>query len=272
MFGMPTVRLSSAMLAGALFLPIADLHAGAAARNGPEAGLKIEQLTQAQRDSMPDNTGVTLRGGKQVTLGELRAIHARKQARFANAPRLGQSAGFTLGALSAAGRQGGSAGLRPIKELPPSKIKMVPMQNVPMAAADYRSYCNGADASGCLYIPGEESLNTLPGYNGYIFSFDELVTDAGVCRSEGGIMYYGSCAYPYPVVYRANFNPGTPPAGQQIGAGVTSRMNCAAPFMPSVDPRGAIQLNFPVAAGASALGGSGARPTYTCVVQVNVPQ
>ena len=258
--------------ASLLLMPVS--HNVAAAQNGPATSPKLEQLTPAQRDSMPANTGVTLRNGRQTTLGELRAIHARKQARFANAIKLGQSArsGLTPGAFSAGGNQGGLGGLKPLKELPPAKIKMVPMQNVPMAAADYRSFCNGADASGCLYIPGDEILNTLPGYNGYIFSFDELVTDSGVCRSEGGMIYYGSCAYPYPVTYRANFNPGTPPAGQQIGAGVTSKTNCGSPFMFSIDPKGAIQLNFPVQAGASILGDLGARPTYTCVVQVYVPR
>jgi hypothetical protein len=203
----------------------------------PAGALKIEQLSPAQRASMPDATKVTLKNGVVVTLGFLRALHVRRVARFAGALQLGKN--FTDKASPAVGK-----GDRNLLNAASPQLQQVPMKPILMGAADYRSFCAGAAASGCLYFPAGAFLGSIYGYTGYFFESDPLVTDANVCSQEGGVMYGGNCVYPYPVLYQENFNPGTPPPGQPIGAGVTSKVSCNQPFAAHVDPKGAIQMEF----------------------------
>jgi hypothetical protein len=230
----------------------------AAVADAPSAAtpLKIERLTAQQLNSMPGPTVLILQTGRKVSLQTLRGEHTARLARFANAGAL---------ALQLRGKMGSSSA--------PGYV-MVPMKLDPHGAADYQAFCGTVIASGCLYFPGPTGyFSHLPGQDqNLLFDYDPLITDPGVCKSQGGIIQTSNspagCAYGYPYTYTSQFNPGPVKPGQQIGSFIKSTQTCTPPVTVIVDHKGAIvmQGNF-AASNFNVVTPS----TLTCVVRVSVP-
>jgi len=230
----------------------------------PVAGpIKIESLTPAQRMNAPDSTMVTFQG-RTVSLGSLRAEQQHRMARLSSTPARAQF--------------GSSGAVQSDRALTETSLTvngtMVPMQAITFGAADYRSFCGAADASGCLYFPGLTKLKWI-GWIGLPDSvWDEapLMTDKAVCDSLGG--YMGGppgpgCAFPYPLKYKANFSPGLPPPGKKIGYGVSFTKSCTSPkFTVAVDPKGGMQMSHSDPAALTYSSGA----ATTCLVRVYVPK
>jgi hypothetical protein len=214
----------------------------------------IEQLTPAQRTSLPDGTNVKLPTGRVVTLGVLRLEHRKRVARFA---RLASSRPRT------------------VSKQPP-RGALVAMKPITSGPVDYKAFCNAAHASGCLWFPPStylgasgEAWGTVASRDAWV-DLDSLITDAKVCASEGGSESYYGCLYYYPASYHANFNPGPPPPGKAIGAGVTSTQQCSSTITAIVDQNGAIQISAP-APSPSALPIITGPTALSCVVSIYLP-
>jgi len=237
------------------------------------APLKIEALSAAQLASMPASTVVMLSTGRKVALDVLRQEHAARLVRFGQAAKLGSgiAAGLKPPLSESGARSGPSAPSNGPGVATLVGSAQVPMKPNPHAAADYQAFCKAAAASACLYFPGPTAaFRVIPGQDpNILYDSDPLVTDPGVCNSQGGIIQSGQnagCAYGYPYTYTSNFNPG-PASAQGIGSGVTSTSACNSPATVTVDPKGAI-----VMAGNFLEGTNSAIPaTLTCVVKVYVP-
>ncbi len=219
-------------------------------------GVSIESLTAQQRLTLPDATMVSLPNGRVVSLHILRAEHLARLARFGRGAPLG-----VLGSIVVT-------------------QKLVPMSPVTSGPVDYKLFCNAVKVSGCLYYPanahftyGEDSWD----------DYDPMVTDAGVCASEGGVPENG-CKYKYPRKQMSSFNPGMPPLGQPIGYGVTSTQNCTDGFYVALDPKGSLTMVAPAKliqgpqsdpddawAGFSETLNTGATPA-SCRVRIYVPK
>jgi hypothetical protein len=210
------------------------------------AVVNIEQLASAQLTKLPDDAMVKLKDGRTASLGMLRSEHLARVQRFTNAANLRQTAASMRAATliqtraTTANAQG-----RP--------VKMVPLQPIAGTPADYKSFCNATQASACFYLPPNTHFITnqhpynSKGQKISAFDADPLIKDPSICQSEDGSMWSLAgpvdCIYTYPLSYTANFDPGPPPPGQPIGAGVTSAQQCDAAFSVTVDPHGAIQIN-----------------------------
>ncbi|MFI4973923.1 MAG: hypothetical protein ACHP84_05220 [Caulobacterales bacterium] len=151
------------------------------------------------------------------------------------------------------------------------------MKPVTQGPLDYRAFCNAAHASGCLWFPpapanefGGPGLNSPYGTPNVWVDIDPLITDAKLCASEGGSEGSEGCSLAYPAAYASSFNPGAPPPGQEIGAGVTWDQTCSAEITTTVDLHGAIQLAAPVAAGIGHIWNNGPA-VQSCVVRVYLP-
>jgi hypothetical protein len=222
------------------------------ATTGP---LKIERLSSAQLVSMPAATIVVLQTGRRVSLGDLRAEHTARLARFANARTL-------------------ALRMRPKQLTGGTGYALVTMTVDPHGAADYQAFCQAAAASGCLYFPGPAGyFSHLAGQKpNLLFDYDPLVTDPGVCGSQGGIIVSANspagCAYGYPYTYSSNFNPGPTLPGHAIGAFIKVQQTCTPPVSVNVDHNGAIAMQ-----GNFAASGSDVVTTsmLTCAVWVSAP-
>lgn len=224
---------------------------------GTKAGARlIEELTPAQRNSLPDGTKVKFKSGRVSTLGVLRFEHRMRVERFDRA----------------ASSQPG------IVHEPAQHGALVAMKAITTGPLDYKSFCNAAHASGCLWFPPSPSNpDGIPpgvispyGTPNVWVDEDAFVTDAKLCESEGGSEASDGCYYEYPASYDGAFNPGTPRPGQPIGTGVTSAQECSSKITVTVDPHGAVQIAAPVAAGTGHLWNTGAAPV-SCVVKVYLP-
>jgi hypothetical protein len=228
----------------------------------------IESLSAAQRASLPDATLVTVtfaKTSRTVSLGTLRSEHQLRLQRFANAAK--------LGALVKAPKQNRRPG-EVLKHLVPMNYSLARFNFVAGGKSDYPgplpadflAFCKAAVATGCLYFPSGVRLYSVP-YSGGLTDADVLVTDAQLCKSEGGFeTQTPSCVYAYPINYYLSFNPGAPTAQ---GYNVTSSASCPLPpfAKPIVDPHGALALaavNIPYPWTLTAVA--------TCVVRVFVPR
>ncbi len=234
-------------------VPIAAAGADAPSAATP---MRIERLTPVKLTTMPGSTLLVLQNGRKVSLQTLRVEHVARLARFAKARMLG---------LQIRGKLSGPSG---------AGYVMVPMKLDPHGAADYQAFCGTVVASGCLYFPGPAGyFSRLPGQDqNLLFDYDPLITDPGVCKSQGGIILTSNspagCAYGYPYTYTSQFNPGPVRPGQQIGSFIRTTQTCTLPVTVNVDHKGAIvmQGNF----GASNF--NVVTPAMlTCVVRVSVP-
>lgn len=261
------VFAASILVAGANPSEAAPISAKPPVAAAPaSSAMNIESLTPEQSKNAPDSTMVTLKG-RTVSLGALRVEHQRRIGRLSSTPARAQ---FSGGGAVLSGRAVPGTS-------PALNGTMVPMQAIAWGAADYKSFCGAADASGCLYFPAltKMSFFNLRGLDYSAWDTDPLITDKAVCESLGGYLAgpsdsYVGCGFPYPTKYHANFSPGSPPPGEKIGSGVSSAKSCTSPkFMVVADPKGAIQMTFLDTADLMSGSASAAR---TCVVRVYVPK
>jgi hypothetical protein len=267
------MRLLALAITVVAALLLSVLPASAAQKN---AASPIESLSAAQRASLPDATLVTVTFAKTVrtvSLGTLRSEHQLRLQRFANAAK--------LGALARAPEQKLVPG-KVIKKLVPMNYSLTSFNIVASGAsyypgplpADFLAFCKAARATGCLYFPSGAPLMFVNNQSttSPIVDEDPLITDAQLCKSEGGSMWSwpkipAMCVYEYPVIYTLDFNPGTPTAQ---GYPVTSFGNCKSQLFtkPAVDPHGALALGV-----ATTILGNGYPLTAvaSCVVDVFVP-
>jgi hypothetical protein len=217
---------------------------------------KIEALSVAQRNTLPDSTSVVLPDGRTATLATLRQQHASRLTRFKSATQLGSNIAALLNAAQFAG------------------MTLVQGKTASGMAADYDAFCRSVKASGCLFIPGPAELIYDPVSYAIpvLRDVDFLLNDPSACTSEGGIPEPGggsACDYLYPTQYRGNFQPGPPAPGQQIGSGIKSQKACASPQTFSIDPHGVLALQ---AGGVSETGvAEQTTVLQTCVVWVYIP-
>ena len=217
-----------------------------------QGAARLELLTSVQRANLPDAVIVTLINGRTATMAQFRQEHNIRMQRFANARALGSASMQRI----------------PINQKPLNvgSKSPLPMPPVPYAAKDYTDFCTAAQATACLYFPAGVSsyaiyapfgVSSLP----YVFDFDPLITDSGVCSAGGGILLQSNqgCAYPYPAIVTPNFTPGnyTAPAT----AGCRNGM-----FSETYDPHGAVQIqytsSFPIVTTNTPA------PGLVCIVQV----
>jgi hypothetical protein len=240
----------------------------------PSAARSMSSLTPQERQRLPDNTAVMV-GKRSVTLGVLRAEHAARMQRFAQAKALGQATAGKLAPQPAMLHRVASG--TPINRMIPPGGSLVPFKGPSTAGGwpgyplpkDYLDYCTGANATACLYLPGNSTYYAAP--KGIAISVDPLIFDKAVCDFDGGQLNispdFPGCAFYYPYDYAMNFVPS--------GTSVSSKMSCAQPSTATVDPRGAIEVKYPMQ--LSGGGGFGISlvpnvigPQVTCVVQAYI--
>ena len=257
----------------------ADRDSGGAISQSPDPGtssaagapaMPIEEITPAQRASLPDATLVRLAFGRVASLGVLRSEHQARMARFAKAA----SANVTLNRESAPPTPDN-------KKKPLPRGKQVTMDPIKQGPADYRAFCNAAHASACLYFPPRATLYPPDGGPGEppnsLVDFDALIDEPKACESEGGYERYAngkalSCVYSYPGLYSSNFNPGPPPPGDQIGGNVTWTKQCSSSIALTIDPHGAIRMAVRKAETQKGLGFKTGQDGSSCVVSVYVQE
>ena len=229
---------------------------GAADAPSKATPMRIERLTPAKLTKMPGSTLLVLQNGRKVSLQTLRVEHTARLARFAHARLLALQVRGKLSSSSAPG------------------YVMIKMKLDPNGAADYQAFCGTVVASGCLYFPGPAGyFSRLPGQEqNLLFDYDPLITDPGVCKSQGGIILTSNspagCAYGYPYTYNSQFNPGPVRPGQQIGSFIRTTQTCTLPVTANVDHKGAIVMQGNFAASNFNV----TTPSMlTCVVRVSVP-
>jgi hypothetical protein len=236
----------------------------------------MESLSPSDRVSLSDATLVKLITGRTVSLGVLRAEHKLRLQRFANAATLGKRQVTDVPATRDALVPSKSTGIKKTGtvSLAPTLVPMSYSLNafLPSAffdasmPADFAAFCHAAAATACLYLPGGVQLLNNPCCTDALMDVDPLITDVGLCSSEGGVEGSGSagsgCWYSYPTTYNLNFSPGQPTAQ---GYQVTQSANCASPFSYTVDPHGAVKLGY-----TGGLAFNGLPSAQSCIVSVYV--
>jgi len=240
------------------------------------AARAMESLSPSDRVSLSDATLVKLITGRTVSLGVLRAEHKLRLQRFANAATLGKRQVTDVPATRDALVPSKSTGIKKTGtvSLAPTLVPMSYSLNafLPSAffdasmPADFAAFCHAAAATACLYLPGGVQLLNNPCCTDALMDVDPLITDVGLCSSEGGVEGSGSagsgCWYSYPTTYNLNFSPGQPTAQ---GYQVTQSANCASPFSYTVDPHGAVKLGY-----TGGLAFNGLPSAQSCIVSVYV--
>jgi hypothetical protein len=263
------VVLSFAALVGAGTTASAATVQAANAAAPAAAGVRtIETLSAAERASLPDATQVVVLK-RMVTLGQLRAEHAARLARFASAPKLGLQGGRALRVAPTALAAGSATTT--------TTTTLVPGKSDPLGAADYQSFCQAANATACLFIPpiaqptDSGGLAGLPPkyYNDLrlIIDVDPLITDPSACASGGGFLLNSGCAYPYPTAAQGAFAPGQPSPGGVLGSNVSvTTQGCGVGFANQVDPRGSFMVGWGPNYGLV----GGQPPASTCVIAIMI--
>src|SRR5436190_5171342 len=129
--------------------------------------------------------------------------------------------------------------------MPPLTGKLVEMQKLTSGPVDYVAFCNSVAATICLYYPPDSLFIEDYKYDpGFWQTADFYLGDAGVCAATGGVHHEGGgtawCAWRYPKSAQRDFNPGVPPPGQPIGAGVTFHKACPAGFHTHYSNKGSV--------------------------------
>jgi hypothetical protein len=242
----------------------------------PAAARSISLLSPQERQRLPDNTAVMV-GKRSVTLGVLRAEHAARVQRFAQAKAMGRATASKLAPQPAMLHRVASG--TPINRMIPPGGALVPFKGPSTAGGwpagfplpkDYLDYCTAANATACLYLPGNSTYYAAP-KGGLAVSVDPLIFDKAVCDFDGGQLNispdFPGCAFYYPYDYAMNFVPS--------GTSVSSKMSCAQPSTATVDPRGAIEVKYPMQASGGGGFGFSLTPNaigaqVTCVVQAYI--
>ena len=217
--------------------PPAARAAGPAGAIGPARPRLVEQLTVAERASLPDATPV-MAGKVSTTLGRLRLEHLGAAQRFSGIP--------TAAAARQAMYNARVTGL--------SKSVVEPASGYKDGAADMLAFCNARQATVCLYYPPSTTLFMGGGWSSQL---DPYITDKAVCASQNGVMLVSGCQYNYPTWYTANFVVGV--------AGFTSKVECDPTYWKvlAIDQHGAVAVQTTVAEGATFTTGAKAS---TCVI------
>jgi hypothetical protein len=277
-------RAAGAFAAAALI--IAPVIANAAAEPAIGGVRALHTLTPAQITSLPDSTQLMF-GGVTTTLGAMRATHQKRMERFQQAAALGTKIAGDLRSRLPASAAGGqtpvvaAAGVRTLGIAPTSTatpnashpyVLVPPIANSSAGSApvpqDARDVCAAAAATACLYFPADTYLQRFqltPA--AYVVEIDPLI-QAGECTAEGGQMtavgapvvgYTDSgCGFFYPSHFSGNFNPGN------AAYGLPQFVNDCAGFQATLDTKGAIVLQLPIA-GSFTTGATGA-----CAVEAYV--
>lgn len=268
-----SVRLLSCVIAMLLCVAFFSPLSLAAGKARP-----ITSLTPDERNKLPDNTEVTIKSGKTVTLGTLRADHRARMERFAKAAELGRIVAGKLkphnqGIPMSSGRKTGSpiagpdkpvvstTGREVVRVTPQPRLVPFKMPVSPIASTtpkDYVDFCTAANSTVCLYFPAFAKMaNNVPPH--WIMEVDYLITDGTTCFSEGGWELKGGvCEFFYPMDMAATF-PLTGPFDTKVA--------CDPPAKYIVDDKGAVQVSYAGPADSSGYFTTGSSP-ITCVVQV----
>jgi hypothetical protein len=276
-------RAAGAFAAAALI--IAPIVANGAAETTPVGVRALHTLTPAQITALPDSTQLMF-GGVTTTLGAMRATHQKRMERFQQAAALGAKiAGDLHGRLPAAAATqtpviaaGGlrTLGIAPTSTATPNAqhpyVLVPPITNTSGGSApvpqDARDVCAATAATACLYFPANTYLQRFqltPA--AYVVEIDPLI-QSGECTAEGGQMtavgapvvgYTDSgCGFFYLSHFSGNFNPGN------AAYGLPQFVNGCAGFQATLDTKGAIVLQLPIAGSFT----TGA--TAACVVEAYV--
>ncbi|HEY5106742.1 MAG TPA: hypothetical protein VII73_08215 [Caulobacteraceae bacterium] len=239
----------------------------ASAAGAAGAAVPLAQLSlQERQDTAPASTIVQV-GKLSLTLGQLRAAHAAREAALSRARFSGLQAAGALRAGLAPGARGMRAGgiaREPIWNHPagpaagprgmrPGGIARGPVGNLAAttlvvesptqyasAPADMKAFCSSASVSACLFLPPQQQLSVWPG--GLIADFDPLI-DQPQCGSEGGYwasMFGGpaECGFYYPSSVVVHFTPAS-------NYHVASTASCASStWTYQVDDHGAIAIQI----------------------------
>jgi hypothetical protein len=216
-------------------------------------------LTADERNRLPDNTMVKLQTGRIASLGDLRAEHQARLARFANASGLGQMAATELAQPAVTGPIPKKEG----KSLVPSHIVRGSGHPTP---TDYLDFCNAAKASACLYLPARQTMLYLGGIpqsgtTTWVEDFDPLFNDGSFCRHSGGVPAFPAkdgCFFWYPGNSTTTF---------KATGSLSTKASCGPPGEYKVDRHGTIEAAFAFSSSSSELFTTG-KKTVTCVVRV----
>lgn len=256
---------------------------------GSEKPRPISSLSTNERAQLPGNTQVTLKSGKTVTLGMLRAEHEARLQRFSKAETLGKVAAGRLKpvhpstAMHTNPSETGKAGSSPVpgkmvinKAVTPAASTSMPFLatfHLPACcgggkgslAKDYVDFCKAANPSACLYLPANIEFENMSG-NTWFVDIDYLITDRSICEYDGGwfrepVATSGpdsgySCVFYYPALSSTEFKPTGP---------LDTKAACDPPARYIVDPKGAVQASYPP--DSEYITTIGPKPV-TCVVQV----
>jgi hypothetical protein len=205
----------------------------------------FEKLSLNERlSTAPDSTAVQV-GPRTTTLGQLRAAHLAREAAFLKAASMGSALHGKLLPLQAGGVRtidgGHTSVVNPANfQIAPQPFVEPPSQYA-SAPADMKAFCNGAQASACLYLPpGQQVTAEQAG----VADWDGLVTQTQ-CTQEGGSWgamwnsYF--CAFTYPASVVVHFTPAT-------NFKLTQFASCdLSTFAYKVDDHGAISISLRVA-------------------------
>lgn len=253
-----------------------------------EAARPVASMSLQDRQRLPDNTMVKLKSGRTATLGVLRAEHQARMARFSRAAALGRMAAGRLSKPLPVSTEPNRAATQKIQSATGPGTKSngtnkapvgpaiteasrsiarpfysVPFQiaNTPLAPVpkDYMDFCKAAEATACIYLPADTTLTAFQGdpttSTSYAWDEDALITDAGVCKFDGGLVWGGGCLFYYPVIHVVDFKPtGT----------LSTAAACDAPSKYLLDAKGAIKASYPYPSVTFTTGGA----PITCVAQV----
>ncbi len=237
----------SPLTAPRLWILLAGVVALAGSASAPRAlaatAVPLAQLSLGERLSgAPDSTVVQL-GPRTTTLGQLRTAHRAREAAFLKAGL----AGATLrGNPVSAG--GGThtvvTGRTPVGNLGNLQVAqsvIEPQSQYASAPADMKAFCNGAQASACLYLPPDQQVTAE---STGVADWDSLVTQAQ-CAQEGGawggIWNSYFCAFNYPASVTVHF---TPAANYKLSRSA----NCdRSTFAYTIDVHGAITISMTAA-------------------------
>jgi hypothetical protein len=249
-------RIALCITTAVLCLP---LFLSRPALGGEVPSRPFASLTADERNRLPDNTMVKLQSGRIASLGDLRAEHQARLARFANASGLGQMAATELAQLPVTGPIPKKEG----KSLVPSHIVRGSGHPTP---TDYLDFCNAAKASACLYLPARQTMLYLGGIpqsgtTTWVEDFDPLFNDGSFCRHSGGVPAFPAkdgCFFWYPGNSTTTF---------KATGSLSTKASCGPPGEYKVDRHGTIEAAFAFSSSSSELFTTG-KKTVTCVVRV----
>jgi hypothetical protein len=240
-----------------------------------DAPREFRSMSISERLKLPPSTTVTLPDGRTTTVALLLDEHRARMDRIASAKELATALVFppkhVIG--SGVGHLGGDG--IPIEShgvpVPGPSVAtspgltLVPLVVPPSGAAwggDYTAFCQQAQASLCLYVPGGVALDNA---GGALLDLDYYIPEAQ-CPLSGGTWQttWGgtSCNFLYPVTASVNYLPGLPPSAQ-------ISHTCKAPFFGATfDSHGFAQVNVVLPSGNAQLTPANAQ---SCVVKIYAP-